>query len=156
MMVAEKSKSEKSAQPRSFDLVPAHGLKISRSHSQQLPARLERFQQLHDTRDSPWHKLKMIGFDLAAHYIERSRQLRLEIRIRNARAPQCRAKDREISFAVIRNAFDGGLHAIGLNHRLVQGIPVHQVFGDQQGAIDVENVSVSARQGTFYFRLLSR
>src|SRR5213082_2390768 len=53
------------------------------------------------------------------------------------------AKDRKISFAVIRNSFDGRIDAVGFDHRLMQRIPVHQIFRHQQGAVDVENVGVS-------------
>ena len=87
MVVAEKSKSEKPAQRRSVNLAPAHSLKISRSHSEQLPPSLERFQQPHNPVTDLRRELTMIGLDFTADHVERSRQLRLEIGIRDARGP---------------------------------------------------------------------
>src|SRR4051812_41402425 len=87
VVIAEETKAEEVLEPCSVDLVPAHCLKVSRSHANQLAASLQRFEHLHDTRADLGRELKMIGFDFAADYIERDRKLRPKIRIRDSRAP---------------------------------------------------------------------
>ncbi len=65
--------------------------------------------------------------DFATYNADRILHTFVEDTIRNPAALHCGTQDCDVSFPVIRNAVDIGIHSEGFEHRLMERVVVHQV-----------------------------
>jgi len=144
--ITEASESKEFAQTGSLDLVPTHSFKISGSYADQPPALSNGGQKLRDTWTNLRHDLAGIALDLAANHSQCLAKPRFERTVVDVFSCQRGAQDRKVRFPVVLNAFDRSVHAVSFEHGLMQCVPVHQVSGDKQGAVNVKNVGIGFGQ----------
>jgi len=144
--IAKTAKAKKVVQLGRSNFAPANTLQVSRGNAQQFSGIAKPFQQLDHAGTNHGLDLPVTGLNLAPNYRQRPKKASLKFAIRNSHSVKGDAQDGKVGLSVILDAFDIGVDLVDLKHGLMQRVPVDEILGYKQRAINVKNVGVHAGQ----------
>src|SRR5207248_5426469 len=116
--------------------MPSDALQVAGRYSQQLARAVQLLQNVDNARALVSDELLCMPIDFPAEHRKLLRQITAKSPFSYTGSLERSSQDADIRLTVIRDAFDGRVHAVHFEHCLMQCIPVHQVASIKQCAIN--------------------
>ena len=127
--------------------MPADSSQVSRRDTNEFSSALNVLKELKNSGANLRADLFVVRFNFPAYSRKSLGEKGFESVVVDAFAGERGSQNREIGHAMVRHPLDGSVDAIGFEHRLMQRVPVHEIFCDEEGTIDVEHIRVSQGKG---------